>query len=187
MMTYRFYIRNTNPLFWLQKRKRCNCGSFAMNMTSWFTPYDNNSKYTEPIRSGIIRDMYEEGYSKEDIYEEILERDCKEILRTCPWIEQIELEEARWWDKLIAYRIWFDEDALTMVDTVDDDFHFRIRICGLWFEKCGEDPIRFCGFRAAKKEWKTSEYLIYDSRTIYFRYKRKFDGKTKICYNKYRR
>ena len=36
------YKRNTDSDFWKKPRTDCNCGSFALNVTTWFTPYDND-------------------------------------------------------------------------------------------------------------------------------------------------
>ena len=164
------YTQNTNPQFWSNLHTECNCGSFALDVTSWFTPYDNNDDYTNEMRNALIQEMYDEGYSKDDILDTVLELDKAEILEECPWLEVISLEEAEPQDRVIAYRLYIDSDSLDCGE-LDDDYHFRVRINGFWFEKCGQDPIRFCGAAADEEPWET-RYLVYDSDIIYFRFKK---------------
>lgn len=164
------YTRNSNPHFWKKHRTDCNCGSFALNVTSWFTPYDNNDEYTDESRSGLIQDMYDEGFDIDTIQNAVIELDTEEILRECPWLEPISMDEAAAADRVVSYRLYIDAEALEYGE-VDEDYHFRVRINGFWFEKCGQDPIRFCGTDTEEDPWETSPYLVYDSAIKYFRFK----------------
>ena len=164
------YIRNTNPTFWKEEHRDCNCGSFALNVTSWVTPYDNDDFYTDSQRTSMIEEMYDEGFAIEDIAETVVELDVNAILRACPWLERVSLDETTSNDRVVAYRIYIDEDAL-LAGEIDDDYHFRVRINGFWFEKCGEEPIRFCGTFADEAPWHISPFLVYTSKVIYFRFK----------------
>lgn len=163
------YTRNTDPFFWNTNRKSCNCGSFALNVTSWFCPYDNDDEYTDKYRSSLIQEMFDEGFSKESIIDNILELDQEAILKACPWLEPVLLEETSIEDRVVSYRLYLDDDDF--FGNIDDDYHFRVRINGFWFEKCGEDPIRFLGTAADEEPWQVSHYLIYDSDVKYFRFK----------------
>ena len=165
------YKRNTDPKFWQEERRDCNCGSFALNLCSWFTPYDNDEIYTDEARIALIEEMYEEGLSIADIYDVLMEYDQAEILKQCPWLEPISLKEAAPTDRVVSYRLYIDEESLEYGEP-DEDYHFRVRINGFWFEKCGEDPIRFCGIEADEEPWKTTPYLVYDSDVLYFRFKK---------------
>lgn len=165
------YKRNKSPKFWQEEHRDCNCGSFALDITSWFTPYDNDEFYTDEQRTSMIEEMYDEGFSIEDIRDAVLELDVNAILRACPWLEQISLEEAEQTDRIVAYRLHIDEDALLAGEFDDDDYHFRVRINGFWFEKCGQEGIRFCGVFADEAPWHTTPSLVYTSNITYFRFK----------------
>ena len=166
------YKRNRNPDFWKSNRRDCNCGSFALNVTSWFTPYakEDDEEYSDAERMSTILAMYEENCSLEEIYDAILAFDTEAILKSCPWLERVKLADTKEGDRVIAYRLFINWDDLEWGE-VDDDFHFRVRLNGFWFEKCGEEPIRFCGTAADEELWEIATYLVYDSEVIYFRVK----------------
>jgi hypothetical protein len=164
------YKRIHNPYFWNQQNQKCNCGSFALDVSTWFTPYDNNDDYLEEDRTAIIRSLYQEGFSRKEIMEAIIQRDQEEILEACPWIEPILYDEISLEDRIVAYRIGIQFDDW---HEIDEDFHFRVRIGGFWFEKCGEDDIRLCADQNVTNVWYTDENLFYDSDIVYFRFKDK--------------
>ena len=163
------YTLNKNTDFWKTHHDGCNCGSFALNTTTWFSPYGIGD-YTDEKRTSIIEEMMWEGYSREDIMDIILDMDVEAILEGCPWLESITLDEATAADRVVSYRLSFDEDAFECGE-IDEDFHFRVRINGFWFEKCGSEPIRFCGIYKEEEIWKSSYSLVYDSDVRYFRFK----------------
>ncbi len=164
------YIQNTNPTFWNSHHTNCNCGAFALNTTTWVSPYGNDDDYTESARHDLIQEMLDEGFDREAIMDAILVLDQKAILRACHWIEPVMVEDIRPEDKIVAYRLMLDSDAFESGE-IDDDYHFRVCINGFWFEKCGQDPIRFCGTDFDEEPWKATPYLIYDSEICYFRFK----------------
>lgn len=171
------YQRNTDPKFWDSNysKNNCNCGSFALNVTSWFSPYDNDDTngeadyYSQEDRAQYIIDLYFDGLSREKILDKILELDRKEILRVCPWLEPVsEFNLPKDEERVIAYRLQLGD---VWEHEVDTDFHFRVRLGGFWFEKCGEGPIRFCENQEITDPWETSPQLVYDSNILYFRMK----------------
>lgn len=166
-----FFIRNNNPKFWYQHHPNYNCGAFALDTPSWVAPYGNDDQYTEEARQNLIQEMMDEGFDRETIMETLLISDQESLLKACPWIEPVLVNEIRPDDKIVAYRLLLDSDAFEAGE-IDDDYHFRVRINGFWFEKCGQDPIRFCGVTTDETPWRTTPYLIYDSDVIYFRYKK---------------
>ena len=168
------YERNTDPTFWARRNRKCNCGSFALNVTSWFPPCDNNSDYTHKVRETMMQEMYDEGYSREEIMEAVLQRDQEEILNTCPWIEPVLPEEIKPEDKVIAYRIGVAFAPCWSSEFFDEDYHFRIRIGGFWFEKCGEEDVQLCADQNVTHIWNTLPDLVYDSEIVYFRYIKEF-------------
>lgn len=164
------YPRNRNPNYWKKNRTNRNCGAFALDSPTWVTPYDNDGDYTDEARQNIMQEMMDEGFDRDTIMETILIADQESILRACPWIEPVLKEEIRPTDRVIAYRLSLESDAFAAGE-IDDDFHFRVCINGFWFEKCGQDPIRFCGNFIDESPWHSTPYLIYDSEICYFRFK----------------
>ena len=164
------YKRNKDPNFWNEEHVNCNCGSFALNVTSWVTPYDNDEYYTDEYRLEFIDELLNEGYNRHEIMHELLDLDSQSLLSNFLWLEPISLEEALPTDRVVAYRIHLDEGSL-IDGEIDDDFHFRVRINGFWFEKCGCCGVQFCGTEADEKPWHTARYLNYDSEIRYFRFR----------------
>lgn len=165
-----FFIRNRNQKFWQNKHPECNCGAFALDTPSWVAPYNTNETYTEEARENLMQEMMDEGFDRETVMETILLADQESLLHACPWIEPVLKEEIRPEDRIIAYRLMLESNAF-YAGEIDDDYHFRVRINGFWFEKCGQDPIRFCGTFADEEPWRITPYLVYDSEVIYFRFK----------------
>lgn len=165
------FMRNTNPKFWNEPRSYCNCGSFALDVAETVLPYDNDLDYTEEERDYAIEDMLDTGMSREEVMEVIAERDFDAILKYCDWLEPIELEDARPEDRVVAYRIFitFDEDRWSIED---QDFHFRVRINGFWFEKNGGGPVRCCNDEDQLAPWVCAGgELVYDSVIKYGRFR----------------
>jgi phosphoglycolate phosphatase len=50
------YERNDKPDFWDKHHEECNCGSCALNLTSWFSPYLNEDEIEESYQ--IFRKTY---------------------------------------------------------------------------------------------------------------------------------
>ena len=165
------YVRNTNPHFWKKARPNHNCGSFALDTPAWVMPYDNDNEYTNEYRTSLILEMMDEGLDRETVMEVILLEDQISILGACHWIEPVLPEEIKPEDRVIAYRLFLDEESFER-GVIDDDYHFRVRINGFWFEKCGQEEIRFCGTSAETEPWEVTSYLRYDSDIIYFRFKK---------------
>lgn len=153
--------------FWNRPQPDSNCGSFALGVEEWFYPYNCEGDELEESRDRIIDYMSELGCTREEIMEALLIADTEVILQECPWVEQISLEEAEDSDRVVAYRVYYNE-----YDPDDTDFHFRVRINGFWFEKCGEHPIRFCGTFADEEPWLGQADILYDSEVCYFRFKK---------------
>lgn len=171
-MQKQYYERNKDPNFWAAKNNECNCGSFALNVTSWFSPYDNDEEYTEIDRTQWMKDLCQAGKSKNEIEYLILERDAQEILKICPWIERVDYSEVTPDERLIAYRLKIE--ASDFLGTIlDEDFHFRVRIGGFWFEKCGSYDVKLCDNQDIFADWESTTDLIYDSSIAFFRYREK--------------
>ena len=163
--------RNKDPLFWSKHHPGLNCGSFALNLLKWYVPYGSwtDDGYDMDEREDWMHEMWENDCPMEDIEEFVLERDWEHILKDCPWLVPIEsLDESAADDRIIAYRLYVkDEGGL-----LDDDFHFRVRINGFWFDKCGTEKIRFLGTEADEEPWESEDSdLIYTSSIKYAKFK----------------
>ena len=171
-MVNKKYRLNKDPSFWQREEMEdCNCGSFALNIATWFAPYGIDDYLTLDNRNAIFEEMMDEGCSRQDIMDAVLEFDQQAILKACPWVEPVLLSEALPTDRLIAYRLSLDSDLFECGE-IDDDYHFRVRINGFWFEKCGGGKIRFCGTFDDESPWYSTPYLMYDSDVKYFRFKK---------------
>ena len=167
-------------------RSAYNCGGFALNVYDWICPYIQTDDYAGPILDGMytddermsyIIDLINEGWDREYIEEEILRYDVNFLLDEYPFLEPVNLEDCAPSDFVIAYRIFIniDED-LGVVE--DEDFHFKIRINGFWFEKMGSDPVTLCQLDA-DEPWYVNDLTQYTSRIEYFIPRRSYYGKIK--------
>ena len=168
-----------------------NCGSYALDVREWFAPYiDGNEEedfedepdyylYTDYERDDRVKDMLDEGYGAEDILPVAIEWDWKFILAACPWLEEIQLSEAKDDDRVIAYRLSIDDEiGWSNEEVVEDmDFHFRVRINGVWYEKCGGSKIFTLGKMTQEEfeePWENDEVNspVYTGPIRYARFKR---------------
>ena len=171
------YKRNNNPGLFYDEPDETNCGSFALNVTEWYYPYitsDSDSedlwKYEEYERENWARDLLMEGYSREEVMEDITERDFEFILKTCPWLVPIDESEIDTKDRVIAYRL-----SLEVPDDLDDfdmddssDFHFRVLIDGEWWEKNGAGPVH--RVEQMNDIWEVDDWLVYDGPIRYAKF-----------------
>ena len=108
----------------------------------------------------------EEGHSREEVMSIVLPYDIEAILSACPWVQLADASAPA--DKrLIAYRLCLNQEEFDDGE-IDEDFHFRVRIDGLWYEKCGEGDIHLCRNQNIEDIWECDDDLIYDSEIIYF-------------------
>ena len=177
----KIYNRNTNPKLYQERAFHTNCGSFALGVNEWYCPYvedcdidsydDYLWQYSESERRDWIESLVFDGIDKEDILEDVIEKDFEFILKTCPWLEPICEDEIDGGDRVIAYRLSIDlSGGREEFDADDDtDFHFRALIDGEWWEKNGggevhrvEDP----------ESWVVDEWLEYEGPIRYARFRR---------------
>lgn len=154
-----------------------NCGSYALDVDTWFHPYSNWDEdderepwdvWTYDEREDDVKYYYEQGCSETEIYEYIMEKDADEILRQCPWLRQCDPETCDDGRRLIAYRIGIDWEAYEQDDYFDTDFHFRLRENGVWKEKNGSGAVhRVYDAENFDEPWEASA-MTYDSPIIYF-------------------
>ena len=168
--------KNTNSHFWDSPRRDCNCMAYAFNYDGWMTPYDSDYEWDSSTdRFYDIYDMVLDGWSKEDIYEELLARDKEYMLKHFPNLREIEFKDLYTLPvetTVIAYRVglqYCEDDVDSMYDW-DCDFHFRVRRNGKWSEKYGSGEVVDCTMRP-QDNWVLVEYpedFVYDSRILLF-------------------
>lgn len=179
MQLDKLYKRNSNPSLFDEKPDDTNCGSFALNVTKWYTPYltdDINNddalwKYEEYERERWVMEMLLDGYSREEIMEAVTERDFEFILMTCPWLVPITKEEITDDDRVIAYRLSLEIPADPEEFDMDEygDFHFRLFVDGEWWEKNGNGPVHLIEDPDAEI-WEVDDWLIYDGPIMYAKF-----------------
>ena len=178
------YTKNIQPKFWAENKNNCrlNCGSFALGVDSWYSPYIDDDddldadmwEYSYSDRKEWIEDMVYEGYDLYEIIEYVVERDFEFILKTCPWLEPIQKEDISNEDRVIAYRISLNipEERLEFDADEDMDFHFRVQINGEWWEKNGSGSAHFVSNEIDEEPWENCEFLIYDGAIKYARFRK---------------
>lgn len=154
---YMNYTRNHNPNFYEENRSVANCGSFAFQVEEWYSPdecfEDDQGIYVEEwIEQGFASgsDKFDLADNFAEILASYILNDFEDV-RYLFWPSEVQDDE-----ELIAFRTFIDEDG-------NWDFHFKVYRNGLWQEKCGSDPVRFCD------EWDWNNGLTeYISYTLYF-------------------
>ena len=173
------YERNDKPDFWDTHHEECNCGSYALNLTSWFAPYLNEDEIDEYDendaicfscfeRDGRVIAAIKRGETREDILEEAIQWDWEFILKSCPWLVPTNLAAVAPEDTIIAYRLYMSDDELwTAEEIVEDmDFHFRVRRGGVWYEKCGSSKVKELGDIDIEEPWECGA-ITYDGPIRY--------------------
>lgn len=151
------YTRNHDPNFYEEYQAIANCGSFAFQVEEWYAPDDYFEDDNGICIEAWIEEGLEEGCSEYDLADGLAEILANYILldfedvRYLMWPSELQENE-----ELIAFRTFVD-------DSCNWDFHFKVYRNGLWQEKCGSDPVRFCD------EWDWNNGLLdYISCTFYF-------------------
>ena len=182
MQIDQLYIRNSDPTLFEKDQANTNCGSFALNVTEWYTPYliDNDtsiddgnlSYYTEMDRNDWAYELVQDGYSVQEVMEFLIEKDWEFILKSCPWLIPIHKEEIVPTDRVIAYRLSLElPDKLSEFDLEENgDFHFRVMIDGEWWEKNGGGPIHKVE-EMNEEPWEAEKWLVYTGPIKYAKFR----------------
>ena len=158
-------------------RHAYNCGGFALSVYDWVCPYiqtdddDANDchegEYTDAEREMLMQIMLANGWSREEIEEEILQKDVNFLLNQYPFLTPVNLSDCALDDTVVAYRIFIEPDTDSyFID--DTDFHFKVRINGFWFEKLGSDVIHLCQLDDDKPWIMSRSGTQYTSKIVYF-------------------
>ena len=177
----KLYKRNSNPELFFEEPGETNCGSFALNVTEWYTPYitddgvdedDELYQYAEWERANHAYELAQEGYTAEEIIEELIEQDFEFILKTCPWLEPIDEDEIYDGGRVIAYRLSMEIPGEREEFDADEcmDFHFRVLIDGEWWEKCGATEVHKVAYPDSGV-WEVDDWLVYTGPIRYARFK----------------
>ena len=161
--------RNTPP-------EAYNCGGLALAVYNWVAPYvfkDNEDyifdPYTDDARENTMLQAYEDGADRDQMEEIILQHDVEFLLKHYSFLQLINSPDDCAPDEtVIAYRIFIKwDEEYGCLD--EDDFHFKIRYHGFWFEKPGSGAVTVCQLNPTKP-WRYNEGdLVYTSRIAYFK------------------
>lgn len=156
-----------------------NCGGFALKKEKWVTPFSLNCfeeiEWNILKRTNYINDLLSMPMTHQDRLALIIRQDAGYLLQHYPELELIPLTDCKRDDRVIAYRIGMPRH-IKKVNMSDCDFHFRVRIFGHWYEKCGEEAPRRCSDKVWTN-WESDDMLgqngdlTYDSEIFFFRYK----------------
>lgn len=151
------YTQNHDPNYYEKHQGSSNCGSFAFQIEEWYSP----DEYFEDIQGQSIEEWIERGlevgYDEWELSDLLADLLSDYVL--------MDFEDVRYlWspaevqdnEELIAFRAFVSDDC-------NWDFHFKVLRDGLWQEKCGSDPVRFC----SEDDWHNG-LMDYNSYTVYF-------------------
>ena len=136
------YTRNSDPEYYNKYRRCSNCGSFALRLQEWYDPEEYLAQEVGDIYDWI-EELAEEGYSNGEITEFYVNtladgmlREFEGELTICDGSVPHTSDE-----ELIALNGFClrDDDCY-----IDVDFHFKVFRDGMWQEKCGQEPTKFC-------------------------------------------
>lgn len=160
------YTRNQDMSFWDKRRTHANCGSYALNVQEWVVPVDDD-EYDHDTREDMMYGIWEVTEDEKEVADALAERDWEQILADFPYLKPIGHPREVPDDKeVIAYRVGirYDEGE----DYLDEDFHFRVRRNGVWYEKQGTQDPHECYCQSIEGEWLTPMGdLEYNSKTYY--------------------
>ena len=151
------YTRNHNPNYFDECQRFANCGSFAFNIEEWYSPDEYFEEDTGYCVEEWIDHCVWNGWDEYDMSDAFADMLVKYILldfddvRTVSYAADVKSNE-----ELIAFRTFVTCEG-------GWDFHFKVLRDGMWLEKCGVDPVRFC----EKDDWHNG-LMEYISTTIYF-------------------
>lgn len=155
-----------------------NCGGFALKKEKWITPFSLNrfeeTEWNICKRTDCINDLLSVPMMHQDRLALIVRQDVEYLLRNYPELELVSLLDCERNDRVIAYRIGMPRN-INKATMADCDFHFRVRILGHWYEKCGEEAPRRCS-DDVWTNWESDDVLgqdgdlSYDSEIFFFRY-----------------
>ena len=136
------YTKNTNPHYYEENQSCSNCGSFAFQIEEWYSP--------------------------DEYFEEDMGVSVEEWIDNCIWNGWDEYDMSDEFAGILVNYILNDFDDVRYIVQIgeleqNEDFHFKVFRDGLWLEKCGSDPVRFC----EENDWNNG-LLEYISQTIYF-------------------
>ena len=149
------YTKNTNPHYYEENQNCSNCGSFAFQIEEWYSP----DEYFEEDMGVSVEEWIDNriwnGWDEYDMSDEFAGILVNYILNDFDDVRYIvQISELEQNEELIAFRTFVTTDG-------NWDFHFKVLRNGMWLEKCGSDPTRFC----EKDDWHNGlmEYISYTS------------------------
>lgn len=147
-----------------EEKTSCNKNLASRNLNT----YSNKIKYYYccDYRDDIILSLMEHSdYSTATSI--IVDNDIEFLINRYPFLQIVDdITQTAATDKIIAYRIFIDYDYGDEY-IYDQDFHFRIRVNGKWYEKIGSSEI-FEINDYSEEPW-TYSMSTYDSKIVYLK------------------
>ena len=137
------YTRNSDPEYYNKNRARANCGSYALRLREWYDPED----FLESIEGSCVDEWIEymamNGYDNDEITNYYIDILVDGMLRE--FDGELELCDGRPPTTLDKELIAFNGFCICDDDyNTDVDFHFKVLRDGMWSEKPGREPVKFC-------------------------------------------
>ena len=157
------YTKNSDPNYFEDNPECANCGSFAFNVEEWYDPEEDFILDVGYIDEWM-KEMVESGYNCDEVADMYAESLAESVMRDFEGeVREVFLPtEVEPNEELIAFRGYCRYESEE--DWVPDyDFHFKVLRDGIWQEKCGHYPVKFC----TEDDW-TYMTRTYNSNTIYF-------------------
>ena len=162
------YTRNSDPDYYNKNRVRANCGSYALRLREWYDPEEYLESIEEDYVDGWIECMAMNGYDNDEITDYYIDVLVDGMLQEFDGeLELCDGQPPTTSDKeLIAFNGFCccDDDY-----NIDYDFHFKVLRDGMWSEKPGREPVKFCDL----EEWGR-----YTGKTVYMYHKIDMKGVT---------
>lgn len=151
------YTQNHDPNYYEKHQDSSNCGSFAFQIEEWYSP----DEYFEDIQGQSIEEWIERGlevgYDEWELSDLLADLLSDYVLMDFEDVHYLwSPAEVQDNEELIAFRAFVSDDC-------NWDFHFKVFRDGIWQEKCGSDPVRFC----SEDDWHNG-IMDYNSYTVYF-------------------
>ena len=157
------YTRNYDHHFWEEDQRHSNCGSYALNVQEWVYPDDDESLED---REDLMYDVWDATMDVDETADTLAERDWDALLRMFSFLRPVDAPCEDLTKEIVAYRvgITYDEES----DQLDEDFHFRVRRNGIWYEKQGTLRPHECANQFIEDPWMTPMGdLEYNSKIYY--------------------
>ncbi len=158
------YTLNRDKNYFITNEFYTNCGSLAFNIEEWYAPDEAFEEDDYDTACCLL----EEGMSEEEVRDYLFVRNVEQIQKD---FEVVRVNSCDYPlaanEELIAFRECVNGAPGYDDDTLEVDFHFRVKRDGKWIEKLGNtEVINIDSY--SEDPWYATEELIYDGPIAYF-------------------